>query len=182
MIITKQDLEYYLLEDAKKFGKKQGEKPRLFHDRLWKYQILYRKTEYFYNNRNKNVFYKIFGTFMNLYWTWKNLRHSIELPVNCIGPGLRIWHGHNIIINPNARIGSNFSISAGCVIGQAKGLYPVIGDNVGMSINSMVLGGITIADHVTIAPGAVVVKSCEKSYVTLGGVPAKIINDNNKAI
>lgn len=178
MIITKQDLEQYLAEDALRFGKKPGDKPRLFHDRLWKYQIQYRKTEYYYNNRNKNICYLIIGTLLERYWTWKNLRHSIELPINCIGPGLRIWHGHNIIINPNAKIGKNFSISAGCVIGQAKDKFPVIGDNVGMAINSMILGGITIADNVGVAPGAVVVKSCDISNVTLGGVPAKIIHDH----
>lgn len=178
MIKTKEDLRFYLAEDKRRLGITHN-RPRLFHDRIWKYQIRYRRTEYLYNNRHRNIFYKIVGIFAERYWKWSNLRKGIELPINCIGPGLVIWHGHNIIINPNAKIGQNFSISANCVIGQAKNQYPIIGDNVEMTIGSMVLGGITIADNVAIAPGAVVVKSCEKSHVTLGGVPAKIIHDYN---
>ena len=61
-----------------------------------------------------------------------------------IGEGLKFGHWGTIVVNPQARIGRNFSISNGCVIGNAQGKrkgVPVIGNNVVMSANSIVVGG-----------------------------------------
>ena len=52
MIKTREDLDYYLLCDKTARGEERP-RPRLWGDRLWKLQILYRKSEYHYNNREK---------------------------------------------------------------------------------------------------------------------------------
>lgn len=72
-------------------------------------------------------------------------RYGIQIPIGTqIGPGLRISHFGNIVINPAAKIGRNFSIAQGALIGSAAGKHsgvPIIGDNVIMSANSIVVGG-----------------------------------------
>ncbi len=45
-----------------------------------------------------------------------------------------------------------------------------------MSVDSKVLGGITICDNVLIGAGALVIKSIEIPNSTWGGVPAKLLN------
>ena len=176
MIKTKDDLKYYLLCDKIAIGTDR-KRPKLFGDRLWKFQILYRKTEYHYNNR-KNIFHSI--AYYSDFIRFKNQCRKLcsEFPLNVFQEGLVIWHGQNIIINGNAKVGKNFSISTGCCIGQAHEQCPVIGDNVEMTIGSKILGGIIIANDVTIGAGAVVVKNIEKPYTTWGGVPAKCIFEN----
>lgn len=72
--------------------------------------------------------------------------HSgIQIPAGTqIGAGLRISHFGNIVINPGAKIGKNFSIAQGALIGSAAGKnpgVPVIGNNVIMSANSIIIGG-----------------------------------------
>lgn len=49
--------------------------------------------------------------------------HSgIQIPAGTqIGPGLRISHFGNIVVNPAAIIGRNFSIAQGTLIGSAQG-------------------------------------------------------------
>lgn len=185
MIKTKEDLARYLKAD--KIARGESRKlpafftivpsPPYSYNSIWLFQIRYRKWEYYYNNR-KNVVYRAF-----YYWyymlcnSWLSKMGS-EIPINCIEEGFVIWHGENIIINPKARIGKNFSISAGCCVGQAHDLVPVIQDNVEMTIGSRILGGITIAHDTTVGAGAVVVKSVEEPYTTVGGVPAKCISRN----
>lgn len=84
--------------------------------------------------------------------------HSgIQIPLGTeIGEGFRIGHFGNIVINPAAVIGKNFTIQQGCLIGNAAGKragVPTIGNNVICSANSTLIGGIRIGDNVMIAPG-----------------------------
>lgn len=101
----------------------------------------------------------------------------MEIPLNVIDKGLRIWHLNKIIINRNAIIGPNCSISAGVTIGQAHNNLPKIGNNVVLTVDSKVLG-VEITDHVLIGAGAVVVKPIKKNYTVWAGVPAKFISNN----
>lgn len=175
MVNNLKDLKRYILADKRALGINK-KIPIPFVDRIWIFEIQLRITEYFYNNRRKNIFFSIISIFLIIIWKIKCRNGGIEVPVNVIDEGLAIWHGYGIIINPKAKIGKNFSISAGCVVGQAKGKYPTLGDNVEMTIHSMVLGGVTICDNCIIAPGACVVKNVDIPYVTMGGIPAKVIN------
>ena len=173
MIKTKDDLQYYLLCDKLARGETKA-RPSLWGDKLWKFQILYRKTEYHYNNREK-LWHKL--AYLLTYFRFRRQRDRLcsELPLNVFAEGLVIWHGQNIIVNENARVGRNFSISAGCCIGQAKGQSPVIGDHVEMTLGSRVLGGVTITHDVTIGEGALVLKDSDTPYTTCGGRPARCI-------
>ena len=64
-------------------------------------------------------------------------RTGIQIPVGTrIGRGFRIVHFGPIVINPFCRIGTNFNISQGCLIGNSLGEkegVPTIGDRVCMN-------------------------------------------------
>ena len=53
---------------------------------------------------------------------------------------------------------------------------PTIGDNVFVGPGVKIYGNITIADNIAIAAGSVVTHSFTTPNVTIGGVPAKVIN------
>ncbi|MDB8914844.1 serine acetyltransferase, partial [Parabacteroides merdae] len=79
-------------------------------------------------------------------------RTGIQIPLGTrIGEGFRIVHFGHIVINPNTKIGKNFNISQGCLIGNSQGKHagtPIIGDNVCMNANSIIIGGVSIGNNV----------------------------------
>jgi len=120
-----------------------------------------------------------------LFWKILHRRcmfHSgIQIPVGTkIGEGLKIGHFGNIVINPGAVIGRNFSIAQGALIGNAQGKragVPTIGNNVVVGANSLILGGVIIGDYVMIAPGAFVNFDVPDNSIVIGN-PGKIIPSN----
>lgn len=120
--------------------------------------------------------------FSKLFWKLLLRRcmfHSgIQIPVGTeIGPGFRISHFGGIVVNPAAKIGKNFSIAQGALVGSADGKckgVPSIGNNVIMSANSVVIGGISIGDYVMIAPGAFVNFDVPEHSIVIGN-PGRII-------
>lgn len=102
----------------------------------------------------------------------------IQIPVATkIDDGLYIGHYGSIIVNPNAVIGKNFCISAGTLVGNAQGKrkgVPVIGDNVYMGRNSIVIGNVRIGNGVLIAPGAFVNFDVPDNSIVVGN-PGKVI-------
>jgi len=108
---------------------------------------------------------------------------GISLPYSAtIGHSFYIGHFGGIVINPKSIIGNNCNISQGVTIGisgrgDRRGI-PEIGDNVYMGVNAVIAGKITIGDNVVIGANSLVIKSVS-SNITVMGVPAVRVNDNN---
>lgn len=84
-----------------------------------------------------------------------------DFPLNVsIGPGLYLGHPYCIVINPDAVIGSKVNIAKGVTIGQSnRGKHkgcPIIGNNVWIGTNAVIVGKIAIGDDVLIAPNTLV--------------------------
>lgn len=176
MIKNKNDLRYYLKQD-KVMLNKPTKRPRLIGDEVWRYQILLRKEEYFYNTGRK---YR--------YWFFKVLRHRLGINLgftigkNVCGPGLSLAHYGTIIINKNAKIGKNARIHSGVNIGTKAGLSgaaPTIGDDVYIGPGAKLFGAILIGDNTAIGANAVVTKSFAEGNVTIAGIPAHKISSKN---
>lgn len=103
---------------------------------------------------------------------------GFQIGLNTCGPGIKVYHYGFIIINGKAKIGKNFSVQPGCVVGRTKTGEPIIGDNVYMAPNSTVMGNVTIGNNVTIAQNSSVVKDVPSNCI-VGGVPAKILKYKN---
>ena len=97
-----------------------------------------------------------------------------------VGPGLKIEHGYSLVINDRTSIGRNVHLrhctTIGCVAlpEGSQGPSPIIGDNVEIGANSVILGGISIGDNAKIGAGSVVVKSVPANAVAVGN-PARVI-------
>ena len=102
----------------------------------------------------------------------------IQIPYDTsIAEGFRIVHFGTIVIHPEAKIGRNFNISQGVIIGVAQGKrggVPVIGDNVCVNANAVIFGGCHIGNDVLIAPGALVNFDVPDNSIVIGN-PGKII-------
>lgn len=100
-------------------------------------------------------------------------KSGIQIPTETkIGKGLLIAHFGTIIINPKVVMGENINIAPGVIIGKAnrgeKQGTPVIGSNVWIGANSVIVGNITIGDDVMIAPNAYVNMDVPSHSIVIG--------------
>lgn len=169
----------FIKEDMAKcdflISRKSWLRVRLLHEHeyiIWKYQILLRKEEYYAIKGHR-----IFSTFYRIRKNILGQRLGFTIHKNVFGPGLRIWHYGNIVVNANARVGKNCILHGSNCIGN-NGLFngnPTIGDNVEFGVGACAIGDINIGNNVIIGAGAVVNKSFPEGNCVLAGVPAKII-------
>ncbi len=84
----------------------------------------------------------------------------------------------NVVIGARAIIGKHCHIGAGTVVAgilEPPGKTPVIiGDNVLIGANAVILEGVKVNDNAVVAAGAVVTKDVQSGTV-VAGVPAKVV-------
>lgn len=140
---------------------------------IWKYQLLLRREEWYYN-----LGFRLLSTIYRIRKNKLGERLGFTIPKGTFGSGLKICHYGNIVVNAHAIIGKNCVLHGDNCIGK-KGMgdndCPTIGDNVDIGVGAKIIGGITIANNVVIGAGAIVNKSCLEENVVLAGAPAKIV-------
>lgn len=179
MINSRQDLQYYLSEDLKRFeNRKPNLKDWLIQNEVWYIYHYIRHLRYleYYKNTGKSKIIFIYHFFK-----YKRLGFKLRFTVypNTVGPGFRIYHaGDYIHIKPNTRIGKNCSVLPGVVIGnkyqEADDSFVTIGDNCYLGLGVRIFGSITIGNNVIIGANSVVTRDMPDNCI-VGGVPAKII-------
>jgi putative colanic acid biosynthesis acetyltransferase WcaB len=109
----------------------------------------------------------------------------IELPFKTtVGKGLIIQHGQALVVNDRAVIGKNCVLRNGCTIGIKKDVFgnkskaPVLGNNVDLGANVVIIGPVEIGDNVIIGAGSVIVKNVQ-SHCVIAGNPARVIKQLN---
>lgn len=181
MIKTKEELNFYLAEDAKRNG---------MDCPFWKYLVKricgsesanvmhwirhYRKWEYHANN--SGVFHRLSARYHEILTKRIGLRLGIHAGINKIGYGLRIMHlGGGTYLNVK-QIGNYCGFNTGVLLGNSGDIddLPVIGDYVAFGPGAKAFGNITVGDHAFVAANAVVTKSVAPGCI-VGGIPAKVI-------
>ena len=156
-------------------------KKLFFPNEIHSYEVCLRKLEFYENvGRKKSLLGKLLWVYYKIKHRKKGLKLGFSIAPNCFGPGLSIAHYGNIVVNSNARIGSNCRLHSGVNIGASAGSKeaPTLRDNVYIGPGAILFGSIHIADNITIGANATVNKSCEEQYVVLAGSPASIVKRN----
>lgn len=177
MIKNRKELREFLKCDKMQLGIERRF-PRIYTDDIWRYEIVLRKYEYWYNSTAS--FSIIPRMFYKLLLHKKSVKLGIFIGPNVCDKGLSIAHINTININQNAKIGKNCRIHEGVTIGASGGNdAPKVGDNVFLASGCKVMGNVKIANNCVIGANAVVVKDILEEGITVGGVPAKKISNNN---
>ncbi|UFS98879.1 serine acetyltransferase [Nocardia huaxiensis] len=174
MIDSKESLRHYLAEDLAAHGLTRWRVHYRLTQRIPHFQRLLRKSEYWANVRTDPIGRVVF--------TWYQLRTKLlgermgfTVPRNVFGPGLSIAHVGLLCVNSGAKVGARCRIHQGVTLGNAgAGRWPVIGDDVFIGPNAVVLGA-TVGNRVEIRAGAVVLRDIPDG-AHVAGVPAKIIS------
>ena len=90
--------------------------------------------------------------------------------------GLVCYHPYGTVINARS-IGENFTFRNGLTVGNKydnNEFIPVIGDNVEVGANAIIIGDIRIGNNVTIGAGSVVVKDVPDNAIVAGN-PARVL-------
>lgn len=182
MINSKEDYKYFLKCDKKALGITK-KRPSIIGDEIWKFEILLRKAEYYKNIMKKKPLKKIFY-FISMYRFHKlRIKLGFSIPLNVFGPGLSIAHRGCIVVNGNAKVGKNCRIQECTTIGATNGesSAPILGDNIFLGSGSRIIGNIRIANDIAVGANAVVTKTFDTPGITIAGVPAKKISNNNSS-
>ena len=107
------------------------------------------------------------------------LIYNSKIPYQAkIGRGSTFGYGGmGVVIHSKSIIGVNCTICQQVTMGGGNSRFPgvpVIGNNVYIAKGSIVMGGITIGNNVTIGANAVVTKPVSDNAI-VAGVPAKIL-------
>lgn len=95
-----------------------------------------------------------------LYFRQKS-RYGIDLSPWCeIGPGLRLQHAFDIVIGPDAKVGSTCVLFNGVTLGNARPdilthRMPTIGDNCILGTGAKIFGTIRVDDDLIVGANAV---------------------------
>lgn len=183
MIRSKKDLsEYMYLDKIALRIPKNKKRPSPFKDEVWKFEIALRKAEYAENCLN-SIIYLPYKLYLKLKFHRMSVRCGFSIPLNVFDAGLSIAHYGTIVVNSAAKVGRFCRIQEGVNIGASGGdLSPQIGDYVFIGSGAKIIGDVKIGNHVAVGAGAVVTRTCEENSVTLAGVPAKKISDNNSDV
>ena len=127
------------------------------------------------------------NTFLGKFWRLILRRYQIKYgfqiyPETQIGEGLYLGHWGFLAINPKVIIGKNCNIAQGVSIAQAnRGKFqgtPIIGNEVWVGPNAVIVGGITIGNNVLIAPNVYLAEDVPDNSLVIGN-PCRIFNIHN---
>ena len=115
------------------------------------------------------------------YWWIPSLMLGVELPVSAtIGPRLRLYHPHGIVLNANCTLGSDCHLRHGVTVGNKVDRMgnevgvASIGDYVELGAGCVVIGDVHVGDHARIGALAVVLHSVPAWGIVVGN-PGRVI-------
>lgn len=158
-------LKEIILLDLYRYSGKKDKKTLmyfLFFNPCFLFNYLFRKSKYSKICFIYRIVLRIVSTILGIQISYKTQ----------IKEGFVIAHFGNIVINEKTEIGKNVNINTGVVIGRTnrgeKAGVPIIGNEVWIGANSIIVGKIVIGNNVLIAPGAYVNFDVPSNSIVLG--------------
>jgi serine acetyltransferase/GT2 family glycosyltransferase len=115
------------------------------------------------------------------YWLVTSLVLSVEFPATVvIGPRLRIFHLHGIVLHPKTRIGADCVIRHGVTVGNRTTRSgeeigtASLGDQVDLGAGCAIIGDLHVGDRARVGALAVVLQSVPDGGVVAGN-PARLV-------
>ena len=116
--------------------------------------------------------------FAKVIWRLIYLLFACQIPPTAIlEKGVNIGHGIGIVIHQNSKIGKGTMIYQNVTVGSGKG--PIIGENCILGCGSCILGDIVIGNNVKIGANAVVLTDIPDNS-TVVGVPGRVIKHESR--
>lgn len=164
MIKTLEGLNRYLLVDKEAYLEGRSDSFLYYFGDIRRFYKYLRYCEYNYNNGNKLCF-----LFWKYYYRKIGKKLGWDIPINVLGPGVRIMHPGTVVISGYSKIGEYSKIQVCVNIGASSGekKVPNIGKYVYISPGAKIFGDISIADNIAIGANAVVNKSFETPGITI---------------
>jgi putative colanic acid biosynthesis acetyltransferase WcaB len=127
---------------------------------------------------------RAFAAFYSLY---TSLFWSIELPPGLeVGPRLRLYHPHGIVLNPGVRLGADCVLRQNVTIGNVvrrdgteKGVASA-GDDVEFGAGCVVVGDLHVGSHARVAALSLVLRDVPEWGVARGN-PAEVVRIDDPA-
>lgn len=142
------------------------------------WQFNSRMADYFIWKAKQTTFARIPQWYFILRRNTLGNRIGIEINTMLIDEGFLLYHISGSVINGSTMIGKNCHLHGNNCLGNAGPhnlACPELGDNIRIGVGAKIIGGVKIANNITIAAGAVVVNSFEEEGITIGGIPARRI-------
>jgi serine acetyltransferase len=140
---------------------------------------LFRTCSYLRQNRRNPLLFLVGVPAIVFYKFFVEYLLSVGLPpaVSADG-GMVIYHGQGLVVHEKTRIGKNVTLRHNTTIGSKTlgddGGAPLIGDDVNIGANSVLLGEIKIGRGAVVGAGSVILKDIPDGSVVAGN-PAVII-------
>ena len=101
---------------------------------------------------------------------------GFSIGCDTLGYGVKIPHYGTIVIGESNRIG-NYAVlhTSTCISDNGK----IIGDGLYLSTGAKITSKIKLGNNISIGANSLVNKDCEQDNVLLGGMPAKVIRQED---
>jgi serine O-acetyltransferase len=90
------------------------------------------------------------------------------------GPGFVLLHSQGVVINGQARGGSDICLEHQVTIGAERNQNPRLGNDVYVGCGARILGAVTVGDGARVGANAVVVRDVPAG-ATVVGIPARVV-------
>ncbi|MFM2052308.1 MAG: hypothetical protein RL456_345 [Pseudomonadota bacterium] len=89
------------------------------------------------------------------------------------GPGFVLIHPVGVVINSSVRGGRNVWLESGVVIGENRGGFPRLGDDIFVGSGAKIIGAVAVGDRARVGANAVVLHDVPAGHTALG-IPARM--------
>ena len=174
-IKTRKELKFVIIADKIMNdceGRRLKEKIKLFFfpNYIMNFLIEMRKCSYF--KHQKGLFNKFLLAVHYAKYRKLGMKLGFSIGVDSLGYGVVIPHYGTIVIGGTNRIG-NYAVlhTSTCISSNGK----IIGDGLYLSTGAKITSKIKLGNNISIGANSLVNKDCEQDNILLGGMPAKVI-------